>query len=333
MEGTIRTALENHLAEYDLGVDDPARLRNLAWDIPAPLRISHPLGTHKFRAVFTDTPTLTHALQLEVGAGESLLLLAPVIHSRSADGLRSAGIQFLDAAGNAYFRFDGAVIDVRGRRPSPPIAQGHRPPRSSAGLFTPRRAQVIFALLSWPVLLGAPVRALAAAANVSVGQAQSTLKLLDEQGFLDRYSRTLLRTERLAEQWVDAFATGLGPKTLAHTFHGDPLRMDLADCGPVYVSGEKATPWIKQPETATLYMAEFSPKVVFNNRWRTDGVANIMIHTSFWTAQDHDTQQPPHFPAPAPPLLVYADLKSTGETRQLEAAQRVKDDHAHIWHP
>ncbi|MFF5384926.1 type IV toxin-antitoxin system AbiEi family antitoxin [Kocuria rhizophila] len=42
---------------------------------------------------------------------------------------------------------------------------------------------------------------------------------------------------------------------------------------------------------------------------------------------------PSSFPAPAPPLLTYADLKAAGEPRQLEAAQHVKDTHAHLWRP
>ncbi|HAG62955.1 MAG TPA: hypothetical protein DCL70_02625 [Kocuria sp.] len=42
---------------------------------------------------------------------------------------------------------------------------------------------------------------------------------------------------------------------------------------------------------------------------------------------------PSSFSAPAPPLLTYADLKAAGEPRQLEAAQHVKDTHAHLWRP
>lgn len=221
-------------------------------------------------------------LELDEAAGDPLLLLARSIHPRSAHELRSAGVQFLDTAGNAYLRFGGVLIDVRGRRPDPATVQDRRTVRPSAGLFTPRRAQVVFALLSWPELLEAPVRALAAAAKVSLGQAQSTLKLLDEQGFLDRRSRRLMRREILTERWADAFATGLGPKTLVQQLHGDPGHLSLAGHGVVYVSGEQAAPWIKNPETATRYVEGLSPEMIFGNRWRTDETPNIMVHTTFW---------------------------------------------------
>lgn len=340
MDHTVQTTLENHLREYSLGIEGPTTLEDLPQEIPTPLQVTHPLGVQRFRVLFTDTPTLTRVLQLEDVPEEPLLVLASSVHARSAQEFRSAGIQFLDAAGNAYLRFAGVIIDVRGRRPDPSTAPGRRPARASAGLFTPRRAQVIFAVLCWPGLLDAPVRTLAAHARVSVGQAQSTLKILDEQGFIDRWNGILFRPEALAEQWSNAFATGLGPKTLVRQFHGVPSDITLSGCGPVYVSGEQSAPWIENPETATLYVEEFSPRLVFDNRWRTDGVANIMVHSVFWdapsaawVARHHGVQPPDSFPAPAPPLLVYADLKATGESRQLEAAQQMKENHAHIWHP
>ncbi len=330
---TLRTAIERRLNEYRLGTDGSSSLRDLARETPTPLILTHPLGSQRFRAVVTDSPTLTRVLQLDGEFGDPLLLLAPAVNPRGAHELRVAGVQFLDAAGNAYLRFGGVLIDVRGRRPDPATVQDRRTLRPSAGLFTPRRAQVIFALLSWPELLHSPVRTVAAAAKVSLGQAQSTMKLLDEQRFLDRRSRRLMRPEVLAERWADAYATGLGPKTLVQQFHGDPAHLDLAGHGVIYVSGEQSASWIKNPETATLYVEDISPTMVLANRWRKDENPNIMIHTAFWLPPGHETHPLSSFPSPAPPLLVYADLKSAGESRQLEAAQHVKDSHAHIWYP
>lgn len=329
----LKTAIERRLNEYRLCADAPASLQDLERETPTPLLLTHDLGSQHFRAVVTDSPTLTRVLQLDGEVGDPLLLLAPAVNPRSARELRSAGVQFLDAAGNAYLKFGGVLIDVRGRRPDPATVKNRRALRPSAGLFTPRRAQVIFALLSWPELLHSPVRTVAAAAKVSLGQAQSTMKLLDEQRFLDRRSKRLMRQDVLAERWADAYATGLGPKTLVQQFHGDPARLNLAGHGVVYVSGEQSASWIKNPETATLYVEDISPTMVLANRWRKDGNPNIMIHTAFWLPPGHEAHPLSSFSSPAPPLLVYADLKSAGESRQLEAAQHVKDSHAHIWYP
>lgn len=279
----------------------------------------------------TGAPTLTRALRTQGEIhGERLLLLGPIVHPRSARDLRAAGIQFLDAAGNAYLDFEGVLIDVRGRRLDPHLApHKHFSPERSTNLFTPRRAQVVFVLLSWPVLLGASVRATAAAAKVSVGQAQSTLRLLDEQELYDHRSRRLLRRDLLAERWAEAFAIGLGPKTRLKQFHGEPSRLMLEGNGEVFVSGEQAVSWIRNPSTATLYVDDFDPRLAFVNRWRTDEEPNISVRRTFWAPPEDE--RPTHFPAPAPPLLVYADLLATHEGRQLEAARKVKEDHAELW--
>lgn len=78
----------------------------------------------------TEAPTLTRALQTQGEIhGERLLLLGPVVHPRSARDLRAAGIQFLDAAGNAYLDFEGVLIGVRARRLDPHLApHKHFPP-------------------------------------------------------------------------------------------------------------------------------------------------------------------------------------------------------------
>ena len=119
MSETLQTAIERRLNEYHLGADGPASLRDLARETPTPLLLTHPLGSQRFRAVVTDSPTLTRVLQLDGEFGDPLLLLAPAVNPRGAHELRVAGVQFLDAAGNAYLRFGGVLIDVRGRRPDP----------------------------------------------------------------------------------------------------------------------------------------------------------------------------------------------------------------------
>lgn len=330
MEETVRTALRQRLAEHSLRLGGPTGVEDMVPEMPTPLVMMHTHGSQRVVGLLTRTSTLTRALQAQRDIhGERLLLLGPTVHPRSAQNLRAAGIQFLDAAGNAYLNFDGVLIDVRGRRLDPRIAPHKHLPERSTNLFTPRRAQVIFVLLSWPALADAPVRAIAAAARVSVGQAQSTLRLLDEQELYDHHSGRLLRRELLAERWAETFATGLGPKMQLKQFHGEPSRLLLEGRGEIYVSGEQAAPWIGNPSTATLYVDDFDPRLAFDNRWRTDGEPNISVRRTFWALPEDEG--PICFPAPAPPLLVYADLMATREGRQLEAARKVKEEHAELW--
>lgn len=330
MEEAVRTALRQRLGEHTLWFKDPTSFEAMAPEIPTPLTMLHSHGAQQVTALLTSAPTLTRALQAQAEIQrERLFLLGPVVHPRSARDLRAAGIQFLDAAGNAYLNFDGVLIDVRGRKPDPRLAPYKRSSERSTNLFTPRRAQVIFVLLSWPALVDASVRTIAAAAMVSVGQAQSTLRLLDEQDLYDHRSGRLLRRDLLAERWAETYATGLGLKTRLKQFHGDPSRLVLEGHEEIYVSGEQAAPWIRNPGTATLYVDELDLRLALTNHWRTDGDPNIAVRKTFWAIPDGE--EVGGFPVLAPPLLIYADLLATHESRQWEAAQKVKEDHAEIW--
>lgn len=330
MEDALRTALRQRLAEHSLRFEGPTSFDDMVPEMPTQLTMTHTHGSQRLVGLLTATPTLTRALQAQSEMhGESLLLLGPAVHTRSAQHLRAAGIQFLDAAGNAYLNFDGVLIDARGHRLDRHMAPHKHFPERSTNLFTPRRAQVIFVLVSWPSLADASVREIAAAARVSVGQAQSTLRLLDEQDLYDHRSGRLLRRELLAERWAETFVTGLGPKTQLKRFHGEPSRLTLEGHGRIFVSGEQAASWIRNPSTATLYVDDFDPRLAIDNRWRVDGEQNISVRRTFWTIPGDEG--PTHFPAPAPPLLVYADLLATREGRQLEAARKVREEHAELW--
>lgn len=330
MEELLLSLVSRRLSEYSLELEGAPALETVVPEEPVTLTMLHPHGSQRVSALLTNTPTLTRALQAQTEThGQRLFLLGPVVHPRSAHDLRAAGIQFLDAAGNAYLDFAGVFIDVRGRRPDPAVTFRESKPGRAANLFAPRRAQVIFALLSWPALAEASVRTIAAAAKVSVGQTQSTLRLLDEQDLYDPRSGRLLRRDALAERWAETFVSGLGPKTRLRQFHGDPSRLALEGHGEIYVSGEQAASWIRNPATATLYVDDLDPRLALVNRWRSNGDQNILVRRTFW-AHPGDSQ-PPSFPAPAPPLLVYADLMGTHEPRQLQAAQKLKEDHAELW--
>ena len=149
-------------------------------------------------------------------AGDPPLVFTTFVSARSADTFRRAGVQYLDTAGNAWVHFGDVLIDVRGR-PRPERTTGR--PRRSGNLFSTGRAQVIFALLTWPHLWDAPQRDLARAAGVSLGQAHNTLALLADAGYASA-QRDAARTD-LLELWAAAFPTGLAQRLTLATYRGD----------------------------------------------------------------------------------------------------------------
>jgi hypothetical protein len=115
------------------------------------------------------------------GTGDPVLVVAPWISPKVGAQLRGLGIAYVDSVGNASLRFGTVLIEVVGRkRPSRERAE---PVARRGRLLTPANRRVIGALLADPGLEVAPLRELAAAAGVSVGQAHKSVSLLAAAGY------------------------------------------------------------------------------------------------------------------------------------------------------
>lgn len=196
--------------------------------------------------------------------------------------------------------------------------------RSGVNLFSAKRSQVIFAILTWPELLGEPVREVAHASNVSLGLAQETLQLLEDNDILnaDRHLSRASRS-RLIDQWVSAYPANLSRQISLGTFSGDISRLRASE-STIYISGEAASSELRRPENLILYSAVLPKELIVARRWRRDDEEpNILIRRQFWT------EQRPLAPGvnPAPWLLTYADLLASGDSRQKEAAHALRDAH------
>lgn len=256
-----------------------------------------------------------------VGVGEddrTPFVLTSYVAPKTADAFRRARIQYLDRAGNAWIEFSDVLIDVRGR---PRPAAGGRPSHSVGNLFSSGRAQVVLVLLAWPHLWSAPQREIARAAGVSVGQVNSTLKLLKQSG----YSREGARPGRadLLDLWAAAFPTGLAHRiTLANYTSDEPIRRKNVISVPV--SGAAAVPDLVRSASAVLYVDELDPRMPVVNKWRSDGDPNITVRRRFWTEPEVITG---HDRNVAPWPLVYADLLASDDPRERAAANEWRERH------
>ncbi|HEV7764978.1 MAG TPA: hypothetical protein VGQ76_08260, partial [Thermoanaerobaculia bacterium] len=86
-------------------------------------------------------------------SAEDQLLITDYVTPPLAEALRERGVQFVDAAGNAFLRRAGLLMFVKGQRPRTP----RRVLRNSR-VFGASGVKTIFALLSVPELVSAPQR-------------------------------------------------------------------------------------------------------------------------------------------------------------------------------
>lgn len=264
------------------------------------------------------------------------LIISDHINRRSAAALRAAGVQFIDALGNASIEFGNVLVEVQGRTAS--SDRQHSSSDSitrsskSANLFSPRRAQVILALLSWQELQNATIRDIADAAGVSTGQAHDALDQLEQAEFVLPSPRRLVRVDELLNYWTAAYPAGLGSKLQMAKYHGNPaIPIREPDTGsPIFLSGESAKGTdIARPATLTLYVDVVHPLLPIVNRWTAspDRQPNVFIRRKFWSAPHADEARPSSKTRNAPWPLVYADLMATGDARLREVARAWRAPH------
>ncbi|MDN6200748.1 MAG: hypothetical protein L0I99_00905 [Micrococcaceae bacterium] len=290
--------------------------------------ISHARGSTETQLVYLATGTLTEYYQLRTPISKDsrdVTVLAEYMNERSASAFRNLGIQYLDASGNAYFDFPGVHLDIRGRQPS----ESSFSPRTDAvapiNLLSPRRAQVVFALLCWPTLIQQPVRRIARAAGVSTGTAQATIKELENSGYV--VGSALTHGDELLDMWLAAYSTGLGTKLSLAQLEGEISNFGTSPGDDeLLLGGESAvTRWIK-PTTLVLYTPKFDPTVAIRHRWKAGRSPNIYIRRAFW---ENPTDLAPR---QTPLLLTYADLLASREPRQREVARLLEQDVRSIVH-
>ena len=238
-----------------------------------------------------------------------------------AEECRRLNLPFLDTAGNLYLPTDTFIADIRGKaRPAHPLKDEYRA-NNPAGL------KITFALLCRPALAGAQYREVAKFARVALGAIGPVLNDLTQRGYLQKGKTpagTLLRRKELLNEWVTYYPANLRPTLRPRRYQADREQLTQADLEPfgAYWGGEygaeKLTRYLKAEHFVIYTPGVPPPALMTKARMRLAVDGNTEILQAFWHPE---LVEPPT--TIAPPLLVYADLMATADTRNLEAAKEV----------
>ncbi len=254
------------------------------------------------------------------------VLIARHVTPPMAERLRDQGVPFLDTAGNAYVRAPRMFILVTGRRP-PAKAPAEQPVKA----FRATGLKVVFALLCRPELVAAPYREIAEAAGVALGAVTPVFRDLERLGFLrvtKARGRGLERQAELLDAWVEGYLRDLRPRLHPRRFRVARPRWweaeDLTGLG-VCLGGEPAAALLTNrliPQDAVLYDGNGFTELARRIRPAKDERGNLEVLDRFW---NFDVREILPGRQVAPPLLVYADLVATGDARNLEAAEVIRE--------
>lgn len=275
----------------------------------------------------TLTPeTLGHlAVQLE-RFPRPRLLVTSYITPPMAERLRECDIAFIDTCGNAYLRLPNMLIYVIGRKPQAP------PPRDTrVRAFRPSGLRVIFALLCRPDLPAAPYRDIAGAAGVALGTVSRVCFDLRRLGYLREtkaHGRIIENRRRLLDKWVEAYASELRPKLKPRRFRvAKPDWWKTANLAALemWLGGEPAAAVLTKhlrPEIVTIYGDTHLAALAKAVQALKDDHGKLEVLHKFWNFESPGLDR--KYPL-VPALLIYADLVTTADARNLETAHIIRE--------
>ncbi|WP_429299232.1 type IV toxin-antitoxin system AbiEi family antitoxin [Paraburkholderia sp. GAS199] len=260
------------------------------------------------------------------------MLVASYIDADLASHLIGQNVPFLDTAGNAFLSEPEGMVMISGR-PKPQ----HTPKPETGRAFSRKGLQVMFAIATQPGLVSQPYRAIAQRSGVALSTVNQVIDDLRLRGLLALKAdgeRVFVDWQRFVAEWSNHYQTRLRPKLGARRFAGaapDWWRDFDFSKFDARLGGESAADILTQELKAanvTLYMrAPPGNQFMLSARLRPDLQGSVEILESFWPATlennglDFGGQSLVH------PLLVYADLIASGDSRNLSVARQVYEQY------
>jgi hypothetical protein len=252
-----------------------------------------------------------------------ILLLTRYIPAEIAGEYAAEGVNYLDVAGNCNIRQNALVVMIEGKKI-----------RGTGNTNQPRAFQeagirLIFQFLTAPEKTQWPYRDLAKHANISLGSVAVIMQELTELNFIlkTKQAKKLKNTKELLTRWVIAYHDVLRPRLFKKRMrfvkpdhYNNWKDLNLQQPGGVaYWGGEPGA------NLLTGYLNPGTYTVYTDRNWQTfkeidlipDENGNVELLDIFWDSESHQG---------LPPLLIYADLMSSGSDRNVETAKMILEN-------
>jgi hypothetical protein len=256
------------------------------------------------------------------------LLITQIANNETIELLKNLDINFIDAAGNAYINVPPLYINIKGQKLTrhvvPKLTVDNNVAVKDAGIFQPAGLQIIFALLCNPKLERNPYREIAEIANVALGTVHTAMKILEKHGFLtdDKVQgKVLTNKKELLKEWILGYPEKIKNKYIVGKYITENPEFvkttDFKYFGAL-IGGETAAAQITnylRPLIHTIYIGDKIGEFVLRNRLKKNPNGNVEIVKKFWNfADDNEIKNI------VPAILVYTDLITTGDPRNIETA-------------
>jgi len=252
---------------------------------------------------------------------ENPLIIAMRLFPNIKKHLRENHIAYLEANGNTYIEQNEILIRIDGQKPIQP--EKTRTNHAFAGVGI----KLLFLYLTNPKWINKPYREIAKKAKVALGTVTKVNNALKKLGYLvsiDDRTLMLVNNEEIIKRWATAYADELKPKIKLGIFQLDIKRLnnwkniDFIDNNTVW-GGEPAADILTNylnPTQFTIYTKLNTTTLIKNQYLLPVENGQVEVFEKFWDFQG-DNQKT------APPLIVYADLINTDDSRNIEVANNI----------
>jgi hypothetical protein len=297
-------------------------------------KLKGPWGTAAFqidvqpRLLESALPAAAHRRHSE--PDRRLLIVTSYVPTALAEKLRAHGIEFLDAAGNAYLNRP-VYLFVSGRKRTHKSMQINR-------AFRPAGLRLLYVLLKNPNFLAKTQRELARAADIALGSLPVILQDLRGRGYLQRMgggSQALANTRELLFRWEQGYGELLCPKLYIQTCRLAGANIKMEDLLPrlkhrptILLGGELGAATLTKhlrAETATLHITEDEKAVMASLKLVPDPHGGITLLKTFGT--ENASQERLNELVLADPLLIHAELARLSGDRIQEIGKILLEAH------
>lgn len=260
--------------------------------------------------------TIGSLLQQQTGDG-AVVVSTRYVAPRLGEALRSAGLQFIDQAGNCFLRAPGVYVYITGNSKPKVMAARQRSGRASQ----PTGIKLVFHLLQDPALVAAPLREMATVAGISPAAAKLVIDDLQDKGFVSntgKAKRRLVRTRALIDEWAVAYRDRLRPELAIQRYRADRQDWwgDAPDAGMCW-GGEVAAAelgLLRNPQVWTVYRHGTINALIAAGQLRADPEGEVEVLRCFWAGPMGRL---------APDLVIYGDLVTSGIERNIVCANEL----------
>ena len=246
-----------------------------------------------------------------------IILITKYIPGEIAKEYVAEGVCYLDVAGNCNIRQKKLMLLIEGKKIER-MAKINQP-----RAFQEAGIKLVFQFLVDPEKTQLPYRELAGMANISLGSVGTIMQELIDLNFIlkTKHTKKLKNTKDLLNRWITAYHDVLRPRLLKKEMRfvkpdsynkWKDINLNLIS-GHVYWGGEPGANLLTgylHPGTFTIYTDQ-NWHIFKDIDLVPDENGKVQVLDIFWN---------PDAILGVPPLLIYADLMSSGSDRNIETA-------------